>query len=112
MDKLSLKLLKKLYKQNILSRDEINRITMFTSGEHYLNPNEHVLYQNGFAEEVVVGQDPDGYPIGDGSIRITLPGKSYIESLRKEAFNNNYPKAISTLALLVSAVSLIISLYK
>ncbi len=109
MDKISLKLLRKLYKYSVLDRDTINHITMFTLGKNHANPHERELFKNDFVKPIVIGQDSDGFPICDGSLQITLPGRSYIENLRKENFDRRYPKIISTIALIVSIPAFILA---
>nr|DAQ61793.1 MAG TPA: hypothetical protein [Caudoviricetes sp.] len=104
MEKKAYKLLKKLYRKSILSHEEINRLTGFAEDT---DPNPYTTYLRvGRYIETVRG---NAYIGNNGTLetktlwRITLQGRDFIESKRRELLLFWLPYSITT-ALAIAAL--------
>jgi hypothetical protein len=90
MEKTAYKLLKKLYRTDSMSVDEVNTFT-----SHYVT----YLKLDKLIEEFSIGGAPDGAGgtvNSEDRIRITLYGRDYIEQKRKDFWAFWLPYAITT----------------
>ena len=98
MEKTAYKLLKKLYRTDSMSVDEVNAFTSHTE-KNRLNKYVTYLKLDKLIEEFSIGGEPDGAGgtvNSEDRIRITLYGRDYIEQKRKVFWAFWLPYAITT----------------
>ena len=112
MEKVSYKLLKKLYKHEYMDIASINKSTKQTEEN---KPNPYISYL--LEEKMIVGFNKGGRSDGEGGIidgiqcyRITLRGRDYVEEKRKDTFSFWLPYGITTAIAVASLITTIASL--
>ena len=112
MEKVSYRLLRKLYKSDFLDANTVNELTNHHSGNAY-NPCLSYLRE----EKMISHFTKDGKKDGEGGktgettyYKITIRGRDYVERKRKDAFSFWLPYAITTMIAAASLVLTIISL--
>lgn len=105
MDKVSYKLLRRLYKCRVLDKADAYKILAATDNGQ---PEEHISFlkrENLIRERVVNAlKDGEGGHIGgEYSFEITLAGISYVEQRHRDAFTFWLPTLIALAALIFNA---------
>ncbi len=98
-DKITYRLLKKLYRSDSLTKDEVESLT-YTPPKDEGNKHVSFLLENKLISESFEGYEMDkNYRTKGGKTvyRITLPGRAYIEQKRRNLFNFWVPYIITTL---------------
>ncbi len=113
VEKVSYKLLKKLYQKDKMTLDEIKAETKY-DGEPKYDPHISYLLEEHLISSFSEGEKFDSGKIIDGTqyYRITLRGRDYIENVGREKRNFWVPYAITTILALISVVATLLSLFQ
>lgn len=106
MEKVSYRLLKKLYRAESMTAEAVNA---FTESKEEKKPNKYTTYlsMDKLIESYVTGQESDGaggFSDGVTHWRITLRGRDYIEQRRKDLFMFWIPYAITTVLAIAALI--------
>lgn len=114
MEKVSYRLLRKLYKADYLDANTVNELTNHHSKNVY-NPRLSYLREEKMISQFTKGGKPDGEggKIGETTYyRITIRGREYVDRKRKDTFSFWVPYGITTLIAAASLVLTLISLFR